>query len=152
MGSGLRIFAGRSHRPTVAWLAIAALGAVAWVGCDMGLDQPANRYEQLNQETKKLLNELKQVTDEKTANEHRAALEEAAANIRRVQEGIVGVETNNQGGGMARITNHRQATMWMQIADGARRQTERIREADAKAGAIVDKALEGVIFPKDSGL
>jgi hypothetical protein len=38
--------------------------------------------------------------------------------------------------------------MWEQTGDGARRQVDRVRENDAKAGAIVDKALEGVVFPQ----
>ena len=152
MNAESRLWVGRRSWSVATQLAIAVLGTVGWAGCDLALDEPANRYEQLNQETKKLLDVLKQITDENTANQHRAALEQAAAGVRQVQEGIIGVETDNQGGGMARITNHRQASMWMQVADSARRQTERIRETDAKAGAIVDKALEGVIFPKDSGL
>jgi len=133
-------------------LAMAVLATTAWAGCDMGLDQPSNRYERLNQEMKVLVGELKQVTDEATANEHRAAIEAAVAKILEVQKGIIGAEADNDKKGMARITNHRQATMWMQIADSARRQVEWIRETDIKAGAIVDKAIEGVIFPENSGL
>ena len=152
MIAAIQHFPGSMRRPVVGRLAFVLLATTVWAGCDLGLDQPANRYERLNEEMKRLLAELKQVTDEATANEHLAAIGAAAAKVRDVQQGIVGAETDNDKKGMARITNHRQATMWMQIADNARRQTERIREADAKAGAIVDKALEGVIFPESSGL
>jgi hypothetical protein len=51
------------------------------------------------------------------------------------------------GGGMGNITNFRQASLFQQAGDAARRQTERIRTADAKAGDIVDKAMEGIKLP-----
>lgn len=133
-------------------LAIAVLAVTAWAGCDMGLDQPANRYERLNQEMKKLLAELRQVTDEATANEHRAAIEAAATSIRDVQDAIIEVETKKKGTGMGRITNFSHAKQWQQISFSVRRQVERIREADVQAGSIVDTAIAGVIFPEDSGL
>ena len=55
--------------------------------------------------------------------------------------------TKNKKGGMGRIANFRQASLFQQTGDSARRQVERIREADPKAGAIVDKAVDGIEFP-----
>jgi hypothetical protein len=46
------------------------------------------------------------------------------------------------------IANARQAGLFQQSGDASRRQVERIRAADAKAGAIVDKAVEGIVFPE----
>jgi len=140
----------RSRRAVIGRLAIAAVTTFAWAGCDMGLDKPANRYEYLAQQTIKLLNVLRQVTDEASAKAHAAELEELAASIREIQAGITKSEKDT--GGMLVATNFSQANRWRQTADNARRQAERIREKDAKAGAIVDKAIEGVIFPESSGL
>ena len=130
---------------------ISVVTIVLIAGCDMGLEQSANRYEQLNIETKSLLEVLRNVTDEASAKAHREELEEAGEKIRGIQQRIVAAEEKKAkegGGGMGRITNYRQAGLWEQTGDAARRQVERIREADAKAGAIVDQALEGVVFPE----
>lgn len=141
-------------KQTTAWSkAGVAIVCGLWlaVGCDMGMEQSSNRYEQLNIETTKLLDVLKQVSDEASAKEHQAELEEAGENIRDIQEKITAAAEKTAkkgGGGLGRITNNRQAKMFQQSGDSARRQVDRIREADAKAGAIVDKALEGVEFPQ----
>ena len=126
-------------------------GIILITGCDMGLKESSNRYEQLNIEGKKLLDVLKTITDEASANANQSALEESGDNLRDIQERILASEEKKAkegGGGMGRITNHRQAGLWEQTGDAARRQVERIRKEDAKAGAIVDKALEGVVFPE----
>jgi hypothetical protein len=126
-------------------------GSILITGCDMGLKESSNRYEQLNIEGKKLLDVLKTITDEASAKANQSALEESGDNLRDIQDRILASEekkANEGGGGMGRITNYRQAGLWEQTGDAARRQVERIREEDAKAGAIVDKALEGVVFPE----
>jgi hypothetical protein len=127
------------------------VAVVLMAGCDMGLKESSNRYEQLNIEGKKLLDVLKKITDEASAKASQAELEEHGESLRDIQERILASEEKKAkegGGGMGRITNYRQAGLWEQTGDAARRQVERIREADAKAGAIVDKALEGVVFPE----
>jgi hypothetical protein len=133
------------------WLGAAtACGLLALAGCDLGLEQSSNRYEQLNIETKKLTDVLEQIEDEATAKAHQAELEEAADSVREVQKRIADAEAKRAekgGGGMGKITNFRQASLFQQTGDAARRQTERIRAADDKAADIVDKALEGVEFP-----
>jgi hypothetical protein len=126
-------------------------GSILITGCDMGLKESSNRYEQLNIEGKKLLDVLKTITDEASAKANQSALEESGDNLRDIQDRILASEEKKAkegGGGMGRITNYRQAGLWEQTGDAARRQVERIREEDAKAGAIVDKALEGVVFPE----
>jgi hypothetical protein len=130
---------------------LAIAGIIFITGCDMGLKESSNRYEQLNIEGKKLLDVLKKITDEATAKANQSALEESGDNLRDIQERILASEAKKAkegSGGMGRITNYRQAGLWEQTGDAARRQVERIRDEDAKAGAIVDKALEGVVFPE----
>lgn len=130
---------------------LAIAGTIFISGCDMGLKESSNRYEQLNIEGKKLLDVLKKITDEASAKANQPALEEHGESLRDIQERILASEEKKAkegGGGMGRITNYRQAGLWEQTGDAARRQVERIREEDAKAVAIVDKALEGVVFPE----
>jgi len=134
------------------WLGAAmACGLLALAGCDLGMEQSSNRYEQLNIETKKLTDILEQIENEASAKKHLAELEEAADKVRDVQKRIADAEEKRakkvSGGGMGNITNFRQASLFQQTGDAARRQTERIREADAKAGDIVDKAMEGIELP-----
>jgi len=119
-------------------------------GCDLGLEQSANRYEQLNIEIKNLKEVLNQVSNEETAKAHQADLEAAAEKVRDIQATISGAGEKSAKGGknMAQIANNRQAKLYQQGGDAARRQVERIREADPKAGAIVDEALRGVQFPE----
>jgi hypothetical protein len=130
-------------------LAIASM--IIITGCDMGLKQSSNRYEQLNIEGKKLIDVLRKITDEASAKANQAELEASGENLRDIQGRIIAAEEKKAkegGGGMGRITNFRQAGLWEQTGDAARRRVESIRETDAKAGAIVDKALEGVVFPE----
>ena len=133
------------------WLGAAtACGLFALAGCDLGMEQSSNRYEQLNIETKKLTDILEQVSDEASAKAHQEELEAAGERMRDVQKRIAEAEKKRAergGGGMGNITNFRQASLFEQTGDAARRQTERIRDTDAKAGDIVDKALEGVELP-----
>ena len=136
----------------IVWLGLGvASGLLSATGCDMGLEQSSNRYEQLNMETKKLTEILEQIEDEASAKKHLAELEEAAEKVRDVQKRIAEAEEKRAkkggGSGMGRITNFRQATLFEQTGDAARRQTERIRAADEKAGDIVDKAMEGIELP-----
>jgi PleD family two-component response regulator len=131
--------------------ALSTMGFNGLAGCDMGLEDSANRYETLNLQTKDLLEVLKQISTEETANAHLSELQAAANKVRESQQKInesAEKRAEKGGGGMSRITNHRQAGLFIQTADSARRQADRVREADAKAGAIVDKALEGIEFPE----
>lgn len=123
------------------------LSLFALTGCDMGMEQSSNRYEQLNIETRKLLEVLKQVTDEAAANEHLDELNEAGDKIRDIIKRIADADAKKKDGNMGMVTNFRQSQMWITTGDSARRQIGRIREADPKAGAIVDQALEGIEFP-----
>jgi hypothetical protein len=115
------------------------------------LEQSSNRYEQLNIETKKLTDILEQINDEASAKAHLAELEEAADRVRDVQKRIADAAAKRAekggGSGMGNITNFRQASLFEQTGDAARRQTERIRYADDKAADIVDKAMEGIELP-----
>jgi hypothetical protein len=130
----------------------AVIGIALTAGCDMGLEQSSNRYEQLNIETKKLTEILRQISDEASAKAHQEELDEVGDEMRDIQERIVASAEKKakEGGGpgLGGVANFRQASLWEQSGDAARRQVERIREADPKAGAIVDKALEGVQFPE----
>lgn len=125
---------------------------IAAVGCDLGLEDSSNRYETLNQETKTLTEILRKINDESSAKANLAELEDAAGKIRDIQGRIRGAEEKKaekkSGGGMGRIANFRQASLFQQSGDAARRQVERIREADPAAGAIVDQAVEGIEFPE----
>jgi hypothetical protein len=134
------------------WQRLLAIAVtIIMAGCDMGMKQSANRYEQLNIEGKKLLEVLRKISDEASAKANQSDLEASGENLRDIQERIIAAQEKKAkegGGGMGRITNFRQAGIWEQTGDAARRQVDRIREIDAKAGAIVDKALEGVVFPE----
>jgi hypothetical protein len=133
------------------WVA-AVVGIALTAGCDMGLEQSSNRYEQLNMETKKLTEILRQISDEASAKAHESELEEVGDEMRDIQERITASAEKKakegSGPGLGGVANYRQASLWEQSGDAARRQVERIREADPKASAIVDKALEGVQFPE----
>ena len=136
--------------PALRSVILAVLGIVFLAGCELGLEQSANRYEQLNLEMKKLLDVLRQITDEASAKAHQAELEESGEELRDIQARILAAAEKKakEGGGMGRLTNYRQASIFQQTGDSARRQVERIREADSKAGDILDKALSGVQFPE----
>jgi len=126
-------------------------GLILLAGCDMGLDDPSNKYEQLNIETKALLEVLRKITDEESAKANLAALEESAGKVRdiqkRINEAAAARAEKKKGGGMGMVTNASQEKQFRYTGDSARRQVDRIREADSKAGAIVDKAVEGIEFP-----
>ncbi len=134
------------------WQQLLAIAVtIIMAGCDMGMKQSSNRYEQLNIEGKKLLEVLRKISDEGSAKAHQSDVEASGENLRDIQGRIIAAQEKKAkegGGGMGRITNFRQAGLWEQTGDAARRQVEWIREKDAKAGAIVDKALEGVVFPE----
>ena len=130
---------------------IVIASVVMLAGCDMGLKQSANRYEQLNIEGKKLLEVLRKVSDEASAKANQSELETLGENLRDIQGRIRAAQEKKAkegGGGMGVVANFRQAGIWEQTGDAARRQVDAIRETDAEAGAIVDKALEGVEFPE----
>lgn len=120
------------------------IAASVVVGCEM--DKSANRFEQLNIETKKLVDILRQITDEASAKEHEAELTELADEIREIQKGIVdGLgKSKNKGGAM--IVNHRQASLYAQVAQNASNRIRQIRETDEKAADIVDKAVAGLVW------
>jgi hypothetical protein len=130
----------------------AAVGIALMAGCDMGLEQSSNRYEQLNIETKKLTDILRNINDEASAKAHEEELTEVADEMRDIQERITASAEKKakegEGPGLGGVANFRQASLWQQSGDAARRQVERIRETDAKAGAIVDKAMQGVQLPE----
>jgi hypothetical protein len=48
--------------------------------------------------------------------------------------------------GLPKATNVRQAKLFFQVALGVPRNLERISEADPKAGEMVNKALEGILW------
>lgn len=126
-------------------------GLLLLAGCDMGMEQSSNRYELLNIETKKLTDILEPITDEASAKARQAELEESGEKMRDIQKRIAEADEKKAkkgGGGMGNITNFRQASLFQQTGDAARRQVERIRAVDEKAGAIVDNALTGVRFPE----
>ena len=132
-------------------VATVVCGLLLLAGCDMGMEQSSNRYELLNIETKKLTDILEPITDEASAKARQAELEESGEKMRDIQKRIAEADEKKAkkgGGGMGNITNFRQASLFQQTGDAARRQVERIRAVDEKAGAIVDSALTGVQFPE----
>ena len=130
---------------TISRLAILLLAGVV-AGCDMGMDKSASRYEQLNIETKKLVDILRQITDEATAKAHEAELTETADTIREIQDGIRETAGKSKNPGGAMIVNHRQASLYAQVAQNASNRIQQIRDTDEKASAIVDKAVAGITF------
>jgi hypothetical protein len=149
---GLEFAMKLTRKRAAGWVSAAGLAVLlAAAGCDLGLEQSSNRYEQLNIETKQLTDVLEKIEDEESAKKNQAALEEAADKVRDVQKRIAEAEEKRAkkggGGGMGAVTNFRQASLFQQTGDAARRQTERIRAVDPKAGAIVDKAMEGIELP-----
>lgn len=129
-----------------------ACGFLVLAGCELpGKGESSNRYEQLNIETKKLIEVLEQISDEKSAKAHEAELVAAADGVRAVQKRIKEAEEKRakagSSGGMGAITNARQASLFQQVGDSARRNAERIREEDMNAGVIVDKAMDGIELP-----
>lgn len=132
-------------------LALIVCGLIVFAGCDLGLDDPSNRYEQLNIETKEIITVLRKINNEESANANLAELEVVAGKIRDTQTKIREAEEakaeKGKGGGMGAFTNARQASLFQDSGDNARRLVEGIRAADPKAGAIVDKAVEGIEWP-----
>jgi hypothetical protein len=122
-----------------------AICLLAVAGCDLGLDESSNRYEQLNQETKLLVEQLRQVTDAASAQQRLPEIQALGDKIRKAQEGIFTAESDNPMG-MAKATNVRQAQLFYQVAAGVVRNLERINEADPKAGAMVNEALKGIVW------
>jgi hypothetical protein len=132
-------------------LAVLVCGLIVLAGCHLGMDDPSNRYEQLNIDTKSLIQVLRKITDEASANANLAELEEVAGKVRDTQTKIREAEAakaeKGKGGGMGAFTNARQASLFQDSGDNARRLVEGLRKADPKAGAIVDKAVEGIEWP-----
>src|SRR5262245_30598950 len=67
---------------------LVAIVGLLLVGCDLGMDDPSNRFEQLNIDTKSLIEVLKKITDEASANANLAELDEAAGKVRDTQTAI----------------------------------------------------------------
>jgi hypothetical protein len=132
-------------------LAVLVCGVIVLAGCDLGLDDPSNRYEQLNIDTKELITVLRKISNEESANANLAELEEAAGKVRDTQTKIREAEEakaeKGKGAGMGAFTNARQASLFQDSGDNARRLVEGIRNADPKAGVIVDNAVEGIEWP-----
>jgi hypothetical protein len=137
----LPLFSARSAR-RLAGLAVCWLVAT---GCDLGLEESSNRYEQLGKATQELALILRQVTDEASAKEKQPEIQALGDKIRKAQEGIFTAESDNPMG-MAKATNVRQAQLFYQVAAGVVRNLERINEADPKAGAMVNEALKGIVW------
>jgi hypothetical protein len=133
-----------SARPS-RWLAGLAICWLAAAGCDMGLEESSNRYEQLGKETKQLVDVLRQVTDEASAKERLPEIQALGDKIRKIEEGVFKAESDNPMG-MPKATNVRQAKLFFQVALGVPRNLERISEADPEAGEMVNKALEGIVW------
>jgi hypothetical protein len=123
--------------------AVVTLGLLATVGCDLQMDKSANRFEQMGEETKKLNKLLQQVTDEASAKAHIEEIKQLGDNLRKIQGDFLEDASNNKTN-YSVITNHRQAGLFRQVALGVERNQERIREADEKAGEMIDEALKDI--------
>ena len=127
------------------WLAGLAICWLTAVGCDLGFEESSNRYEQLGQETRQLVDILRQVTDEASAKERLPEIQSLGDKIRDIQKGIFDAESDNPMG-MPKATNVRQSQLFYQVAIGVPRNLERINEADPKAGEMVNEALKGIVW------
>jgi hypothetical protein len=127
------------------WLPGVVLCLLVVAGCDLGLEESSNRYQQMGQETSQLAKVLQQVTDEASAKQRLPEIQELGDKIREIQKGIMGAESNNPKG-MVAATNVRQMQLFFQVAAGVVRNMDRIRETDPKAGEMVDEALQGIIW------
>jgi hypothetical protein len=124
-------------------------------GCELpGKGESSNRFEELNLETKKLIDVLEKIMDLETAKANQVELQAAADKVRdvqrRIQEAAAQRAEKGSGGGMAMVTNFRQASLFEQVGDAARRQKERIEENCMHAGDIVVKAMDGIELPGPS--
>jgi len=127
------------------WLVGVTLCLVIAAGCDLELEESSNRYEKMGQETSKLAKVLQQVIDEASAKQRLPEIQELGDKIREIQQGIIGAESNNSQG-MVVATNVRQMQLFFQVAAGVVRNMDRIRQTDPKAGDMIDKALQGIIW------
>jgi hypothetical protein len=131
-------------RPSL-WLAGAAMCLLALGGCDLGLDESSNRYEQIGKESVQLAKILQQVTDENSAKQRLPEIQELGDKIRELQKRILESESHNPMG-MPKATNVRQAKLFSQIAGNVSRNIERINQADAKAGELINEALKDIYW------
>jgi len=122
-----------------------ALSLLVAVGCDLGLEESSNRYEQLTKETSQVSKLLQRVTDEESAQERLPEIQELGDRIRALQAKIIKSESDNPLG-MPKATNVRQSQLYFQVASGVSRHIERINESAQKAGEMINKALEGIYW------
>jgi hypothetical protein len=122
-----------------------AICLLAVAGCDLGLDESSNRYEQLNEQTKLLVEQLRQVSDAASAQQRLPEIQALGDKIRKIQEGVFQAEKDNQMG-VAKATNVRQMQLFFQVSAGVVRHLDRINQADPKAAEPIDKALEGITW------
>jgi hypothetical protein len=126
-------------------LAGLALCCAVLVGCDLGLEESSNRYQQLNDETKLLVDQLRQVTDTASAQQRLPEIQALGAKIRQIQEGVFQAEKDNQMG-VAKATNVRQMQLFFQVSAGVVRHLDRINKVDPKVAEPINKALEGITW------
>jgi hypothetical protein len=112
-------------------------------GCDLGLEESSNRYQQMGQETSQLAKVLQQVTDEASAKQRLPEIQELGDKIRTIQKGIIDAESDNPLG-MPKATNVRQSQLFFQVAAGVSRNIERINQTDDKAGQMINEALKDI--------
>jgi hypothetical protein len=127
------------------WMTGAAWCLMVTAGCDLGLDESSNRYEKMGEVTAQLAKVLQQVTNEASARQHLPEIQKLGDQLREIQKGILGAESDNPLG-MPKATNVRQAKLFNQVATGVVHSLERIRQADSKAGELVDQALQGIYW------
>jgi hypothetical protein len=127
------------------WLAGVALCLLAAAGCDLGLEQSSNRYEQMGQEARKLNLLLQQVTDEASAKQRLPEIQALGDSIREIQGKIIDSEADNPMG-MPNVANVRQAKLFYQVAAGVPRHLERINETDPQAGQMIGEALKDIYW------
>jgi hypothetical protein len=131
-------------RPSL-WLAGVAMCLLAAGGCDLGLEESSNRYEQIGKETRQLAKILQQVTDEASAKQRLPEIQALGDKIRELQKKIIASEADNPMG-MPKATNVRQANLFYQVAMSVSRNLERINQADEKAGEMINDALQDIYW------
>lgn len=125
------------------WLVGVALCLLVVAGCDLGLEESSNPYENITKETGQLAKILQQVTDEASARDRLPEIQELGDKIRTIQKGIIDAESDNPLG-MPKATNVRQSQLFFQVAAGVSRNIERINQTDEKAGQMINEALKDI--------
>jgi hypothetical protein len=142
----------RAGLVTASLVITTAFGLLGVAGCDLpGKGESSNRYEDLNIQTKKLIDVLEKIQDENTAKQYETELIAAADAVREVQKRIADAAAKaaeKGGSGMGMVTNFRQASLFEQVGNAARREKERIEEIDIQASIIVNQAMDGIELPE----